>query len=119
MTMGRRWAVSGLVFTLIGWRALLAEQSNRLPSAQPNPRLPPRIMPDNPGPVQHADPILRLKENLKNLRSDVDQLVQLAQDLKTESDKTNQTEVLSLTLVHKADDVEKLAKKIKSLAHAS
>jgi hypothetical protein len=66
-----------------------------------------------------TDPKERLKENLKNLRRDVDELVQLAQDLKTDADKTNQTDVLSITLIHKTEEIEKLARQIKSLARAS
>jgi len=45
--------------------------------------------------------------------------LQLAQELKGEADKTEQTSVLSLSLVHKAEEVEKLAKQIKGLARAA
>jgi hypothetical protein len=53
------------------------------------------------------------------MRRDVDELVQLAQNLKTEMDKTSKTEVLSLTLILKAEEIEKSARKIKSLALTS
>jgi len=76
-------------------------------SRDEGPALPPR------------DPKEQLKENQKNLRSDVDRLLQCAQELKDEVDKTEQTNVLSLSLVHKAEEVEKLARQIKSLARAS
>ena len=119
MTIGRRSAVSTVALTLFGLPTLLAAQWDRLPSAQPNPRLPPRPAPPDLASTPHADPKEAVKENLKQLRLDVDQLVQLVQDLKTETDKTNQTNVLSLTLVHKTDEIEKLAKQIKSLVRAS
>jgi len=82
-----------------------------VPGAGPNPF---------PGdePPRAPDPKEQLKENQKNLRRDVDRLLELAQELKTESDKTEQTSVLSLSLIHKAEEVEKLARQIKSLARA-
>lgn len=117
--MCRRSAVSNLAVTLFGLRTLLAAQWDRLPPAQPNPRLPPRSVPADLASTPRPDPKEALKENLKQLRLDVDQLVQLVQDLKTETDKTIQTNVLSLTLIHKTDEIEKLAKQMKSLARAS
>jgi hypothetical protein len=119
VTVGRRSAVSSLAFTLFGFPALLAAQWDRLPSAQPNPRQPPRPVPPGLASDPHPDPKQALQENLKQLRLDVDQLVQLVQDLKTETDKTNQTNVLSVSLIHKTDEIERLAKQIKSLARAS
>ena len=60
-----------------------------------------------------ADPKVMLKEEQKELRHDVDRLLQMAKDLKDESDKTPETDVLSLSLVKKAEDIEKLAHQIK------
>jgi hypothetical protein len=37
----------------------------------------------------------------------------LSKDLKDESDKTPETDVLSLSMVKKAEDIEKLARQIK------
>ena len=116
MTIGRRSAVSGLAFTLVGLRPPLGGQWDRLPSAQPNPRVPARSIPPDLASAPQTDPKAALKENWKNLKHNVDQLVQMAQDLKTETDKTDQTDVLSLTLVHKAEAIEKLARQIKSQA---
>jgi DNA-binding MltR family transcriptional regulator len=65
------------------------------------------------------DPRAQLKENQKNLRQDADHLLQLAKELKDEAEKTEQTDVLSLSLVKKAEEVEKLARHIKDLARAS
>jgi len=120
MTIGRRSVVLSLVLTLVGLRELLARQWEQFPN--PQRTLPPRPLPKgstDAGPTPRPDPKEILKENLKNLRRDVDQLVQLAQDLKTEADKTNETDVLSLTLIHEAGEIEKLARQIKSLARAS
>jgi hypothetical protein len=46
-------------------------------------------------------------------------LLQLAKDLKEESDKTPETDVLSLSLVKKAEDIEKLAHQIKDRIRSS
>ncbi len=62
---------------------------------------------------------MQLKEDQKNLRRDVERLVQLAKDLKDESDKTPETDVLSLSLVKKAEDIEKLARQIRDRIRAS
>jgi hypothetical protein len=119
MTMGRRSLVLSLVLTPVGLRALLAGQFEQIPNPQRNPGITGRPTPRGTEPAPGPDPREILKENQKNLRRDVDQLVQLAQDLKTDSDQTNQTNVLSVTFVHKAEVIEKLARQIKSLARAS
>ena len=60
-----------------------------------------------------SSPKTQLKEDQKVLRHDVDRLLQMAKDLKDESDKTPETDVLSLSMVKKAEDIEKLARQIK------
>ncbi|HEU4414834.1 MAG TPA: hypothetical protein VFT65_08620, partial [Candidatus Angelobacter sp.] len=47
-----------------------------------------------------------------DLKNDTDRLFALATELKTAVDKTNEN-MLSLDVVRKADEVEKLAKKVK------
>ncbi len=49
----------------------------------------------------------------KQLKDDTDKLLQLATELKTSVDKTN-ANVLSLDVVKKAEEIEKLAKHIKT-----
>jgi signal transduction protein with GAF and PtsI domain len=68
--------------------------------------------PDAPTP----DPKAVLKANAKDLRSEVVRLAQLAEDLKDEVEKTDSTNVLSMSMLHKTDEIEKLAKHISSLA---
>jgi hypothetical protein len=46
-------------------------------------------------------------------------LLQLAKDLKDETDMTPETDVLSLSLVKKAEDIEKLARQIRDRIRAS
>lgn len=56
-----------------------------------------------------------LKAQFDKMKEQAKDLVQLAQSLQSELDKSNQ-DILSLQIVDKADQVEKLAKKIKSEA---
>jgi hypothetical protein len=59
-----------------------------------------------------------LKHNQEQIEQDIRRLYTLATDLKKEVDSTNSADILSLTLLQKADEVEKLAHQIKSLAKA-
>jgi|SRR5580704_2593622 hypothetical protein len=123
MKTGRRFFLSGFAATLAGTRALLAGGDGQ---RHENPSHIPQI-PDASGSTgaddiplpARADPKVQLKEGQKELRRDVDHLLQLAKDLKDESDKTPETDVLSLSLVKKAEDIEKLARQIRDRIRAS
>ena len=52
----------------------------------------------------------------KEIKKKVDKLFQLATELKEEVDKTDSAKVLSLAMLKKAEEIEKLAKDIKSRA---
>jgi hypothetical protein len=52
------------------------------------------------------------KKRQQDIRDDTDKLFQLATELKAAVDKSNEN-MLSLEVVRKADEVEKLAKKVK------
>jgi hypothetical protein len=56
-----------------------------------------------------------LKANFDRMKRDAKELADLAKDLQEQLDKSNEN-VLSLTVVDKADKIEKLARKIKSSA---
>lgn len=121
MKTGRRFFLSGIAATLAGAKTLLAAGQRHEPPA----RLP--QIPDasgSPGPNDTpfppaVDPKAHLKEDQKILRRDVDRLLQMVKDLKDESDKTPETDVLSLSLVKKAEDIEKLARQIRDRIRAS
>lgn len=94
-----------------------------LPGAQaqspPPPPPPPPLFPrsaqqDDSGPT--LDPHAVLKSYEKDIKRDVQKLWQLAQELKKEVDKTDSAEVLNLSLVRKAEEIEKLARQIKTMA---
>jgi hypothetical protein len=115
MQSGRRVFLSMIVATVAGTRALFAGEQDgpppiRIPDVSGVPR------------SEHGASIPRkealkaqLKENQKKLRRDADHLLQMAKALKDEADKTEHTEVLSLSLVRKTDEIEKLARQIKGL----
>ena len=57
-----------------------------------------------------------LEENEKDIKKKVEKLFQLATELKEEVNKTDSAKVLSLAMLKKAEEIEKLAKDIKSRA---
>ena len=57
-----------------------------------------------------------LEENQKDIKKKVEKLFELASQLKEEVEKTDSSKVLSLNLVRKAEEIEKLAKDIKNLS---
>jgi hypothetical protein len=75
------------------------------PSTNPNSANPPG-----------ANSKAMLEERQKNIKKDVEKLYNLAAQLKAEVEKTDSTTVLSLAMLKKADEIEKLAKQIKDHA---
>jgi hypothetical protein len=85
---------------------------------------------DYPVPLNHGDPKpgddsspfppgsrkAALEENEKNIKKKVEKLFQLATELKEEVDKTDSAKVLSVAMLKKAEEIEKLAKEIKNRA---
>jgi hypothetical protein len=62
------------------------------------------------------DPKSILQHNQEKIQSDVEHLYELATELRDQVKKSNSTDVLSLDLLKKAEEVEKLAHQIRSLA---
>jgi hypothetical protein len=122
MITERRFFLSGLAMALAGGKVFLSA-GQRQPPPPRFPQIPDASSPNGqPGDVPlppRADPKVQLKEDQKTLRHDVDHLVQLAKELKEEADKTPETEILSLSLVKKAEEIEKLARQIRDIARAA
>jgi hypothetical protein len=57
-----------------------------------------------------------LEQHQKDIKKDIEKLYELATQLKNEVEKTDATSVLSLGMVKKAEEIEKLAKQIKDHA---
>lgn len=91
--------------------------AGELPQGQ-TPKLPqdqkaaPESTPENPL-APSADKRL-LEENEKDIKKKVEKLYELATELKAEVDKTDSSKVLSLNMVRKAEEIEKLARDIKN-----
>src|SRR5258707_15690359 len=84
-----------------------------------------RHMGRRPGPPEQPDPMnqprpfdsKKIQErNQKTIVQDIQKLYKLAGELKDEVEKTDSTTTLSLPMIQKAKEVEKLAKQIASLA---
>jgi hypothetical protein len=85
-------------------------------------------IPNNPGgrrrnPADPEDPTIPganrksvLEEHQKNIKKDIEKLFDLAKDLKDEVDKTDATAVLSIPMLKKTEEIEKLAKQIREHA---
>ena len=62
------------------------------------------------------DPKLILEANQKEIKKSVEKLYDLASELKAEVEKTDSVQVLSVAMLRKTDEIEKLAKEIRSRA---
>jgi hypothetical protein len=113
-------AVTGaILFLALLMASPLTAQNRRFPTT-------PEARPQNPYPfpepptVPSPDRTEKQKEalvkyNFKEMKKHARQLTQLAQSLQKKIDQTN-ANVLSLEIVQKAEEIEKLAKKIKGEA---
>ena len=107
----RRTFLSGLLTAGLATRFTgeLAQGQN---PRNPDQRTTPETTPENP----LAPPAEKrmLEENEKDIKKKVDKLYDLATELKAEVDKTDSSKVLSLNMVRKAEEIEKLARDIKN-----
>jgi hypothetical protein len=62
------------------------------------------------------DPKLILEANQKEIKKNVEKLFDLASELKTEVEKTDAVQVLSMGMLRKTEEIEKLAKEIRARA---
>jgi hypothetical protein len=94
--------------------------ADRLPGQQQSPIVPPsqdKKQPMDAGPETPPIPGAEkriLEENQKDIKKKVQKLYELATELKDEVEKTDSSKVLSLSLVRKAEEIEKLAHDIKN-----
>ena len=97
-----------------------AQPQDRMPGGNPFPPMisgEPDFEPSLPNPkLDEANAERILQQNQQEMKKDIQQLCTLAQQLKQESDKTDSTGILSVSLVKKTKKIEKLAKKINKLA---
>jgi hypothetical protein len=73
--------------------------------------------PENPnGNPPAASSKALLEQRQKDIKKEIERLYELASQLKTEIEKTDSTAILSLPMLKKAEEIEKLAKHIKDNA---
>jgi hypothetical protein len=83
-------------------------QAPRAPQAQ----RPDGSAPDTDSAISPTPGKAELEKNEKDIKQKVERLYELATELKAEVDKTDSSKVLSLVMVKKAQEIEKLAKDI-------
>jgi hypothetical protein len=88
-----------------------ADSQQSVPRTKPDPK-----SDDDDSPFPVGSRKAALEENEKNIKTKVEKLFQLASELKEEVEKTDSAKVLSLAMVKKAEEIEKLAKDIKTRA---
>jgi hypothetical protein len=79
---------------------------------QQNPQQPK----DDDSNAPKLDPKLILEANQKEIKKNVEKLYDLASELKAEVEKTDSVHVLSVAMLRKTDEIEKLAREIRSRA---
>ncbi len=60
-----------------------------------------------------------LKQNQRQIEENVEKIYKLAGELKDEVEKTDASNTLSLGMIQKAEQIEKLAKQVKNLARGA
>ena len=106
--------------TLAFPREIFAAQNPPTPPPKPQPGYTPNPAEVYSNPAEAAAAKrARLLENEKEFRAGVDRLYELTSSLRDELRKTPTTEVFSLHIVKKTEEIEKLAKLIKSKAKAA
>ena len=94
---------------------LFGQTPQPIPSPNaPNPNYPPGL--EGPQATKNQDIRTFSPEKQKQLREDVERLYALASDLRNDIEKTNAEATLSLSVVNKAHEIEKLAKQIKNIS---
>jgi hypothetical protein len=76
----------------------------------------PQQQKDDDSNAPKLDPKRILEANQKEIKKNVEKLYDLASELKAEVEKTDSVQVLSLAMLRKTDEIEKLAKEIRSRA---
>ena len=111
------------VMTMAGVAGVLAAK-NGWTFAQYPPLPPPPKPAETPNPAEiHSNPQAiaaakraRLQQNEQEFRDGVERLYQLTGELREEVQKTPTTDVLSMRMVKKTEEIEKLAKVLKAKA---
>lgn len=100
----------------LGMTATFAAGAAQIP--QPRPRSPygaPPTIPELPGKSNSRG---MLKANQEDIKKDIARLSELVSELQKGLDDNDTKDVLSLDVIHKTEEIEKLAKQIRNLVRA-
>ena len=86
------------------------------PQARAKPQQNPQQQKDDEMRPPKLDPKLILEANQKEIKKNVEKLFDLASELKGEVEKTDSVQVLSMAMLRKTEEIEKLAKEIRARA---
>jgi hypothetical protein len=100
--------VSGVPLAIVGYTTC-AQETQTKPSPRP-------VLKDEETEEPKIDPKVILEANQKDIKKNIERLFQLASELKAEVEKTDSVQVLSVAMLKKAEEIEKLAKGIRSRA---
>ena len=118
-------AVASAAFATV-WAAKLAAGQRQIPTPMPGVGQPPRIpsegrpfpndpTADIPVPEHTISAAQQLKMNRAEIQKDMDKLKAAVSELEKEFSANDTTTVLSVSALHKTEEIEKLAKHIRSL----
>jgi len=114
MQLARRSVFRSLFLAGIGAAlAWFGRAQEPFPPSRQNPVRPGEDDPNLPGKPSTK---VVLEENQKDIKKNVEKLFELASQLKDQVEKTDSTTTLSLAMVKKAEEIEKLARQIKERA---
>lgn len=110
----RRTFLASVMLTAVplGTAAMLV--AGQVPITHPQEPRPGQEQPGNEGPSLPNPDKKILEDNDKDMKKKVERLYELASELKDQVDKTDSSKVLSLNLMKKAEEIEKLAREIKN-----
>lgn len=113
METRRAFLAASLLWGTALWPLAASTQSQNPIMGPPQEPRPGQESPNEGPNLPNADKKI-LEENDKDMKKKVERLYQLASELKAQVDKTDSSKVLSLDLMKKAEEIEKLARDIKN-----
>jgi hypothetical protein len=115
MQESRRSLVRGAIATAATLIAAISV-STQNPFPKPQSPVRPDDEPIDGNPLAKSPKKILLEENQKDIKKNIEKLFDLASQLKEQVEKTDATTVLSLAMVKKAEEIERLAHQIKEKA---
>jgi hypothetical protein len=119
MDTNKRNFLTAMIPVALGMPFALLSDGRLLNAQMQRPIPPPSSGPPVHDPMSDEAPKIKpkdiLKQNQQQIHDDVERLYKLATELKDEVEKTDATNTLSLPMVQKAEQIEKLAKQVKNL----